>query len=65
MAIKQITNEPRPSGAWPKEFLCDTDADFVNLPEAITGSTAVSIQSGRIRIVNTQGEWVPFGEQGA
>lgn len=44
------------------EFICDTDADFENLPHACTGSTAVSLQSGKIMVVNTQGEWVPFGE---
>lgn len=46
----------------PKEFICDTDADFANLPEACTGSTALSIESGSIRMVNTKGEWVPFAE---
>lgn len=44
------------------EFICDEDADFENLPEAGTGSTAVSIQSGKVMVVNTQGEWMPFGE---
>ena len=46
----------------PKEFICDTDADFANLPKACTGSTALSIESGRIKMVNTSGEWVPFAE---
>lgn len=45
-----------------KEFLCDTDADFDTLPSACTGSTAVSIESGRVKIVNTSGEWVFFAE---
>ena len=49
-------NEP------PREFIVDTDADFDNLPEACTGSTALSIESGSIRMVNTEGEWVPFAE---
>lgn len=63
MAIKHLSDDPRPAGAeWRKHFLCDTDADFDNLPEAIPGSTAVSAQSGRVRIVNTQGVWVPFAE---
>lgn len=44
------------------EILCDTDDDFSSLPKAITGSSAVSIKSGAIRVVNTSGEWVPFGE---
>lgn len=44
------------------EYICDTDADFANLPDnACVGSTAVSIESGTVKIVNTQGEWVTFG----
>lgn len=43
------------------EFICDTDADFENLPKACTGSTAVSIESGTIKVVNTEGNWVTFG----
>ena len=43
------------------EYLCDTDADFANLPAAPTGSTAVSIATGNIKVVNTSGEWVTFG----
>lgn len=44
------------------EYICDTDADFEALPEACVGSTAVSIESASVRVVNTKGEWVPFGE---
>lgn len=44
------------------EFICDTDEDFATLPEADVGSTAVSLASGAIRVVNTAGEWVAFGE---
>lgn len=62
MAIKEMNNAPRPFSAWPKQYLCDTDADFERLPEACPGSIAVSIQSGRIYVVNTQGAWVPFAE---
>ena len=43
------------------EFLCDTDADFASLPNASTGSSAVSIGSGNKQMVNTSGVWVPFG----
>ena len=43
------------------EFICDTDADFADLPEACVGSTAVSIASGSVKVVNTQGEWETFG----
>lgn len=49
-------NEP------PREFIVDTDADFENLPKACTGSAAVSLESGSVRVVNTAGEWVPFAE---
>ena len=45
------------------EYICDTDADFATLPKADVGSTAVSIATGAIRVVNTAGEWVPFGEE--
>lgn len=44
------------------EIICDTDADFASLPAAPTGSMAVSIASGKLRCVNTAGEWVAFGE---
>lgn len=45
-----------------KEFVADTDADLENLPEGCgTGSTAVSIESGKVMVVNTQGKWVAFG----
>ncbi len=44
------------------EFICDTDEDFATLPEADVGSTAVSLVSGAVRVVNTAGEWVAFGE---
>ena len=62
MAIKLINQEFCPySKETKKEFLCDTDADFASLPTACTGSTAVSIESGSVMIVNTTGEWVAFG----
>ena len=44
------------------EYLCDTDADLATLPTACTGSTAVSIESGKVKIVNTSGQWVSFAE---
>lgn len=44
------------------DYICDTDADFANLPaDACTGSTAVSLASGTVKVVNTAGEWVTFG----
>ena len=45
-----------------KEYIADKDADLENLPECSgTGSTAVSLESGKVMVVNTQGEWVAFG----
>lgn len=62
MAIKLIKHEYCPhNDEYMKEYLCDTDADFQNLPKCGTGSTAVSIASGTIKIANTAGEWVTFG----
>ena len=63
MATKMITQTFCPySKNYRKEFICDTDADFADLPSACTGSTALSIESGNIRMVNTKGEWVAFAE---
>lgn len=63
MAIKLTNKEYCPFvDEYKSEFICDTDEDFANLPKCCTGSTAVSLQSGKIRVVNTVGEWVPFGE---
>lgn len=62
MAYKLIDKEYCPHiRGFKDEYICDTDADFANLPEACTGSTAVSIESGTVKIVNTSGEWVTFG----
>ena len=44
-----------------REYIVDTDADFANLPKSDPSSTAVSLESGRIMVVNTQGKWVEFG----
>lgn len=63
MAIKKISETY--GACWNDrryEYLVDTDADFKNLPECSgVGSTAVSIESGKIKVVNTKGEWVDFG----
>lgn len=60
MAYKRI-NDSYVNGCR-KEYICDTDADFANLPEACTGSTAVSLESGKVYVVSTFGNWIPFGE---
>ena len=62
MAVKIINNSWCAClNEYQVDFVCDTDADFVNLPECATGSCAISIASGKVRIVNTAGEWVDFG----
>lgn len=60
MAYKRI-NDSYVNGCR-KEYICDTDADFANLPEACTGSSAVSLESGKVYVVSTFGNWIPFGE---
>lgn len=63
MGIKLIRREWKSGSVECRnEYICDTDADLVNLPEAPVGSTALSIESGSVRIVNTSGEWVAFAE---
>ena len=63
MGTKIINKDYCPNSTYYRsEYICDTDADFANLPVANIGSTALSIASGRIMIVNTQGEWVAFAE---
>ena len=59
MAYKRI-NDPYVRGCM-KEYLCDTDADLATLPEACTGSMAVSLESGKVYVVSTFGNWIPFG----
>jgi hypothetical protein len=64
MAIKLLTREwCKCADEYKHEFIVDTDADFDALPtEGVgTGSTAVSLESGTVKVVNTQGEWVTFG----
>lgn len=62
MASKLIKQTYCPSdNSTIKEFLCDTDADFETLPKCSAGSMAVSIESGKVMVVNTSGEWVEFG----
>ena len=62
MAIKLTDREYNPFvDDYKCEFIVDADSDFENLPKACTGSTAVSITTGNVRIVNTSGIWVEFG----
>lgn len=43
------------------EFICDTDADFADLPKCNPGDTAVSTATGNVYVVNASGNWVAFG----
>ena len=62
MASKLISSKWNPYLCeYEHEYICDTDSDFANLPKCATGSTAVSIASGKIMVVNTSGEFVTFG----
>lgn len=46
------------------EFICDTDADFADLPKCNPGDTAVSAATRNVYIVNASGNWVLFGGGG-
>ena len=62
MAYKIIDKKYSPfEDAKVRNFICDTDADFANLPECCTGSTAVSVATGNVFVVNASGKWVKFG----
>lgn len=63
MSIKKIKETYTPClGGYINEYICDTDDDFTNLPSRVcTGSTAVSVTTGTVKVVNTAGEWVTFG----
>lgn len=62
MAIKLMTREwCKCAHEYKHEYIVDTDADLNDLPECGTGSTAVSLESGTVKVVNTQGKWVTFG----
>lgn len=43
------------------DYIIDTDEDVANLPNASAGSHAVSLATGKVFVVNTQGKWVAFG----
>jgi hypothetical protein len=61
MAIKLINKEYCPYLMESRmEYICDTDDDFVNLPTCVTGSTALSVASGTVLMVNASGEWAVF-----
>lgn len=47
-----------------REFICDTDADFADLPKSNPGDTAVSAATCNVKVVNASGNWVEFGGGG-
>lgn len=61
IGAKKLPYDGVSDGLIAKEFLCDTDADFDSLPECDPGSSAISIESGTVKVVDTYGRWVPFG----
>lgn len=62
MAIQLIKEEYSfHANAMVREFICDTDADFADLPTSCVGSTAVSVATGNVYVVNASGYWVEFG----
>lgn len=62
MAIKLVEREYRACiDDYKCDYIVDTDADFKNLPVACTGSSAVSVESGNVQVVNASGNWVAFG----
>lgn len=63
MGIKLIAREWKAGSVECRnEYICDTDADFDNLPQAPVGSRAISLWSKKERAVNTKGIWKPYGE---
>ena len=65
MAIKMISSQwCGVRNAYKEDFLMDTDADVVDLPQCCVGSGAVAVNTGNVYIVNASGEWVAFGSEG-
>ena len=61
MAIKLIASEYCGYvDDYRREYVVDSDDDFINLPDSGVGSIAVS-PSGAVQMVNASGEWVDFG----
>ena len=60
MAIKKINEEYKPNvGGYTEEFICDSEADVVNLPQSLTGSMAIVATEGMpVYMVNASGQWV-------
>lgn len=64
MAIKRIKKEYSTcTGEFICEYVADFDSDLETLQDGIdgTGSSCVSLESGKIKAVNTERKWVDFG----
>lgn len=62
MAWKLIDVRVNPlNNAEHREFICDTNADFADLPKGNPGDAAVSAETCDVCVVNASGEWVKFG----
>lgn len=44
-----------------KDFVIDTDEDVASLPSCAAGSTALSVSSGNVYMVNASGVWAMVG----
>lgn len=63
MAIGEI-GEYLKGSRLPRKFVCDTEADIVDLPSCSIGSMATIINTGDVYVVNGNGKWVKFGSEG-
>ena len=62
MAIKLMAREYVPSlDDYKCEYIVDADSDFDELPDACAGSSAVSVETGAVRVVNASNKWAKFG----
>ena len=62
MAYKLVGRSWNPSQqGFTDEYIADTEADVADLPECITGSTALVVESGAVYMVNASGVWAEFG----
>lgn len=62
MAIKLVSREYVPfTDDYKCDYIVDTDNDFKDLPTVGTGSSAVSVETGKVLVVNASGEWAVFG----
>lgn len=65
MAIKMISSEWCGCvSAYRKEFIMDTAAEVVDLPECCAGSSAIAVKEGKVFFVNASDEWAEFGAEG-